>query len=38
LFFVYIWFIMNCTDTKKYWPGLTTQAFNQWGAFLKLGM
>jgi MATE family multidrug resistance protein len=37
LFSVYILFILNCTDAKKYWPGLTMQALNHWAAFLKLG-
>lgn len=34
---VYIAFILKYTDTKKYWPGFTTQALTQWGEFLKLG-
>ena len=33
----YVLFTIYCTDAKKYWPGLTTQAFSRWGEFLKLG-
>lgn len=34
---VYILFVFIGIDIKKYWPGLTMQAFCHWGGFLKLG-
>jgi MATE family multidrug resistance protein len=38
LLILYILFIFTCTDvTRKYWPGLTPQAFDHWSEFLKLG-
>lgn len=38
LLLTYILFICVCTDTvTKYWPGFTSQAFQNWGIFLKLG-
>ncbi|KAI8098278.1 mate-domain-containing protein [Gilbertella persicaria] len=39
LLFVYILFISSITsDIKKFWPGLSMQAFQYWGEFLKLGI
>ncbi|KAI7906061.1 mate-domain-containing protein [Cokeromyces recurvatus] len=35
---VYLFIIFTCTDVKRYWPGLTNQAFCHWGEFLKLGI